>query len=86
MISSELPIVLVPDKGPSSTSLLHHELSVVVVDLSSQQLFHCASHFLTSTHHPSDVVARVIPQAESAVSTMTIRNGIRMLHNSIISL
>ena len=56
-----LPIVLVPDKGSSGASFLHHELSVVVVDLSSQQLFHCPSHFLTSPHHPSDVVARVIP-------------------------
>ena len=30
-----VPIVLVPDKGSSSVRLLHHELSVVVVDFSS---------------------------------------------------
>ena len=74
-----------PDKGSSGASLLHHELSVVVVDLSSQQLFHCPSHFLTSSHHPSDVVAGVIPLTLFTVAAMPIRNDIGVLHDSIIS-
>ena len=75
-----------PDKGASSMSLLHHELGVVVVDLSPQQLLHRPSHLLTSPHHPCDVVARMIPQTHAAVTTVSIWPGIGMLHNAIVSL
>ena len=74
-----------PDKGTPSSSLLHHELSVVVVDLSSKQLFHCVGHFLTSPHHPSDVIARVIPLTLLTASAVPIGNDIGVLHDSIIT-
>ena len=67
-------------------SLLHHQFGVVVVDLSSKKLLHCAGHLLTPPHHPCDVVAWVIPQAHAAVAAMTIWSSIGMLHNAIISL
>ena len=81
-----LPVVLVPDKGPSCACFLHHQLGVVVVDLSSQQILHGGHYLLTATHHSCDILSRMVPQAHSTGPPMAVISSIGVLHDLSIFL
>lgn len=47
-------------------------------------LLHSAGHFFTPPYHASDITAWVAPDAESAVTAMTIIHSIRVLENTSV--
>lgn len=80
------PIILVPHKGASCMCLLHHELGVVMIHLSTQQLLHGARHLMAASNHTGDVPPRMVPQAHPAVAAMAIWDHKGVLDDAIVLL
>ena len=79
-----ITVVLVPRPGPANARLFHVHLRVVMVHLSTEQLFHRVDQPPAPREHAVDIVARMVPQGQASDASFAVTPFDRMLVECLI--